>query len=185
MQQKLNEKHQLIHDERDEWEAEKRLIRSKVAYDSEVVKLNIGGQSHLLCEKQLLTSVPESDLATLFNDMHELKKVNDEVFLDRNGKTFETLIDYLRNDRKVFPEFEDRNQENYFFKELHYWNIDIELREWQEQYLGTLNPEKVAHRSRSQMSASALNNPNSSARFGGLRPPSPYCRHQNYNNISI
>ena len=109
MQQKLNQKHQLIHDERDDWEAEKKLIRSINAYDSDVVRLNVGGQTHLLCEKTLLTSVQDSHLATLFNEMHALKKVDNEVFLDRNGKTFETLIDYLRNDRKVFPEFGDRN----------------------------------------------------------------------------
>ena len=130
MQNKLNEKHQRIHDERDEWETEKLLIAQKMKYDSDIIKLNIGGRTHLQCEKSLLTSVPGSTLAILFNEMHELKKVNDEVFLDRNGKTFETLIDYLRNDRKVFPEFEDRNEENYFFKELHYWNIDEEHREW-------------------------------------------------------
>ena len=45
--------------------------------------------------------------------MHELKKVEgpngEEVFLDRDGKTFETLINYLRNDRKVFPEFVEKN----------------------------------------------------------------------------
>ena len=131
----MNERQQMITDEKEAWAAEKVLINAKMKYDSEVVKLNIGGNTHLQCEKQLLTSVPDSTLALLFNDMHELKKVDGEVFLDRNGKTFETLIDYLRNDRRVFPEFEDKNQENYFFKELHYWNIDEEHREWQEQYL--------------------------------------------------
>ena len=130
MQHKLNEKHQLIHDERDAWEDEKALIKTKMAYDSDIIKLNIGGKTHLACEKKLLTSVPESTLATLFSEMHELKKIDDEVFLDRNGKTFETVVDYLRNDRKVFPEFDDKNDENYFFKELHYWNLDAEHREW-------------------------------------------------------
>jgi hypothetical protein len=50
-----------------------------------------------------LRSVPDSTLAKYFSDMHELKKIGDEVFLDRDGKTFETLVNYLRNDRKVFP----------------------------------------------------------------------------------
>ena len=62
-----------------------KLISSKVAYDSDIVKLNIGGKTHLICEKKLLTSVPDSTLATLFNDMHKLKMVDNEVFLDRNG----------------------------------------------------------------------------------------------------
>ena len=56
--------------------------------------------------------------------MHELKKVGDDVFLDRDGKTFETLINYLRNDRRVFPDFVYKNDEIQFFKELHFWGID-------------------------------------------------------------
>lgn len=71
--------------------------------------------------------------------MNELKKVDDEVFLDRDGKTFETLVNYLRNDRKVFPEFQTKQEENLFFKELHYWGIDKEHLKWQEDYLRTLN----------------------------------------------
>ena len=43
--------------------------------------------------------------------MHELKKIEDEVFLDRDGTTFQHLVNYLRNDREVLPEFSDRNDE--------------------------------------------------------------------------
>ena len=75
----------------------------------------------------------------MFSEMHELKKIDDEVFLDRDGRTFETLVNYLRNDRKVFPEFTDKNQENHFFKELHFWGIDSHNRAWQEQYLKKLD----------------------------------------------
>jgi aspartate aminotransferase len=52
------------------------------------------------------------------------KKIGEEVFLDRDGKTFETLVNYLRNERKVFPEFTEKNMENHFYKELHFWGID-------------------------------------------------------------
>lgn len=86
--------------------------------------------------------------------MHELKKVDDEVFLDRDGHTFETLVNYLRNDRKVFPEFTDKNAENHFYKELHYWGIDQQYRGWQEQYLKRLDrsvyPGEQDHLSRSK-----------------------------------
>jgi len=88
----------------------------------------------------------------MFSDMHELKKIDDEVFLDRDGKTFETLVNYLRNDRKVFPEFEDKNRENYFFKELHFWGIDSHNREWQEQYLKRL--DKSAYHNDKQLDRS-------------------------------
>ena len=145
MQMKLNSKFDLIQNERDEWESEKEEIRSKVAWDSEVVKINVGGTTHLHTEKEVLQSVKGSTLQKLFSDMHELKKVEDEVFLDRDGKTFETLINYLRNNRKVFPEFTDKNSENHFYKELHYWGIDKEHRKWQEDYLRKLDRTVTDH----------------------------------------
>jgi hypothetical protein len=45
------------------------------------------------------------------------------------------MINYLRNERKVFPEFSEKHEETMFFKELHYWNVDSEHRKWQEAYL--------------------------------------------------
>jgi len=67
--------------------------------------------------------------------MHKLKEIDGEIFLDRDGKTFETLVNYLRNDRKIFPEFSEKNSENHFYKELHFWNIDSHNRLWQEKIL--------------------------------------------------
>jgi hypothetical protein len=43
----------------------------------------------------------------MFSDMHELKKDEaGEVFLDRDPKTFEKFINYLRTDCRIFPTFE-------------------------------------------------------------------------------
>jgi hypothetical protein len=109
MQKTMNEKYDLIKIERDAWEVEKDEIRAMVKMDSEVVSLNIGGNVHIQTEKEVLQSVPDSLLAKMFSDMHELKRIDDEVFLDRDGKTFETLVNYLRNDRRVFPEFTEKN----------------------------------------------------------------------------
>lgn len=61
----------------------------------------------------------------MFNGMHELKKIDDSVFLDRDGKTFQYLVNYLRNDRTVFPEFMDKNDEIHFFKELDFWKVPV------------------------------------------------------------
>ena len=108
----MNEKYALIKIERDAWEEEKEAIRALVKIDSEVVSLNIGGNVHIQTEKDVLRSVPDSLLAKMFSDMHELKQINEEVFLDRDGKTFETLVNYLRNERKVFQEFNDKNYAN-------------------------------------------------------------------------
>jgi hypothetical protein len=91
--------------------------------------------------------------------MHELKKLEGEVFLDRDGKTFETLVNYLRNERKVFPEFTDKNSENHFYKELHYWGIDQHNREWMERYLSKLD-RTTLHLDNQQNILSAIDSPN-------------------------
>ena len=139
MQKVLNEKYASIKVERDAWEDEKEKIRSLVKLDSEVVKINVGGTHHIQTEKDVLRSVPNSTLAQMFSDMHELKVIDDEVFLDRDGKTFETVVNYLRNDRKVFPEFAHKNDENHFYKELHFWGIDSHNKKMHEAILRKLD----------------------------------------------
>lgn len=84
----MNEKYALIKIERDAWEADKDEIKKLVNMESEVVSLNVGGNVHIQTEKDVLRSVPNSVLAKMFSDMHELKKINEEVFLDRDGQAF-------------------------------------------------------------------------------------------------
>ena len=127
MQRKLNDKHSLIQKERDQWEKEKQDIKEIINLDSEVVSLNVGGTHHMMTERDVLRHVPGSTLEKMFNGMHDLKKINDEIFLDRDGSTFQHLVNYLRNDRQVLPEFMDRNDEIHFFKELDYWKIGTRL----------------------------------------------------------
>jgi len=71
----------------------------------------------------VLTSVEGSALQKMFSGMHNLKKIDDKIFLDRDGFTFQTLINYLRNDRKVYPEFENANDQRLFTEELNFWGI--------------------------------------------------------------
>jgi hypothetical protein len=59
----------------------------------------------------------------MFSGKHEHKIVDNKVFLDRDGPTFKHLINYLRNDQELIPEFETKNQEQMFFKELQFWEI--------------------------------------------------------------
>ena len=100
-------------------------IKQFTKVDSEVIALNVGGTHHLMTERDVLTSVPGSLLYKMFSGMHECKKINDEVFLDRDGKTFLNLVNYLRNEMQVFPEFQDKNDEIHFFEELKHWGIPI------------------------------------------------------------
>ena len=88
-----------------EWEREKEQIASMVKLDSQIIPLNVGGTHHMMTERDVLRLVPGSILEKMFNGMHNLKKVDNAVFLDRDGTTFQHLVNFLRNNREVFPEF--------------------------------------------------------------------------------
>ena len=109
--------------EKKDWEIEKKLIQIKHGLP-EVVSLNVGGYQKIMVSQNILCSVPESTLAKLFSGNHELKKTEDgSYFLDRDGKTFNALVNYLRNNRRVFPEFTDPNDKKLFQEEMLFWNI--------------------------------------------------------------
>lgn len=57
-------------------------------FGAEVLNLNIGGTANIMVTQKVLTSVPNSQLTKMFSGMHDIKKVDDAVFLDRDGKTF-------------------------------------------------------------------------------------------------
>lgn len=42
-----------------------------------------------MVSQKVITSVPESTLSKMFNGMHELKRVDDNIFLDRDATTFQ------------------------------------------------------------------------------------------------
>ena len=74
-------------------------------HESEVVALNVGGTHHLMTERDVLCLVPGSLLHKQFSGILEPRKVGDEVFLDRDGKTFLLMVNYLRNNMIVLPDF--------------------------------------------------------------------------------
>ena len=76
-----------------------------------------------MTERDVLCLVPGSLLHKQFSGILEPRKVGDEVFLDRDGKTFLLMVNYLRNNMIVLPDFQDRNEEKMFFEELCHWGI--------------------------------------------------------------
>lgn len=42
----------------------------------------------MMTERDVLRLVPGSTLEKMFSGLHELKKIDEEVFLDRDGRTF-------------------------------------------------------------------------------------------------
>ena len=176
MQKAMNDKWDLIKVEKDAWEAEKLEIAEIHKIDGEIISLNIGGSNHIQTEKHVLQSVEGSKLAKLFSEMHELKKVNEEVFIDRDGKTFEMLVNYLRNKRKVFPEFENTNEANMFHKEVNYWGIDKHNSKWQDDYLKKLDKSTILNESNAVISP--RNNPKTPVEY--KKKPAPLMAGQRY-----
>ena len=61
----------------------------------------------------------------MFSGKHEVPTDDrGNIFLDRDGETFLTLINYLRNHRKELPKFDYIQQEELFLKELEFWELD-------------------------------------------------------------
>ena len=92
---------------------------------SPILKLNVGGNTeNFSVSRQLLCSVPGSELFNVFNGKHELPEVDGKVFIDRNPKIFHMVLDYLRNDRASFT-IEDKTTEDLFKFELEYWKLNV------------------------------------------------------------
>ena len=64
------------------------------------VKLNVGGH-HFTTSLQTLTKDPNSRLAAMFSGEHDK---TGPIFLDRDGKHFRFILNYLRNGELVLPD---------------------------------------------------------------------------------
>lgn len=58
----------------------------------------------------------------MFSGRHSLKKFDNQIFLDRDGQTFQYLINYLRSPKT--PNFETEDQARLFSEELDFWGIE-------------------------------------------------------------
>ena len=65
----------------------------------------------------------------MFKDLREVTKKDGKIFIDRHPKYFETLVNYLKDDRKEYPTFEDDIEEDGFATERKYWGIFTPINE--------------------------------------------------------
>ena len=98
------------------------------------LSIDIGGTHLIKTNQELLCSVEGTLLQKMFSGAHDIP-VNEagHVFLDRDGATFLSLINYLRNNRKDFPKFDSIEDENLFMSELEFWNFTKDLKEYKKQ----------------------------------------------------
>jgi hypothetical protein len=67
-----------------------------------VVKLNVGGHSYVTTASTL-THGDDNFFTSLLSGRVPSAKVDDAYFIDRNGRYFEPVLDYLRTGRWVIP----------------------------------------------------------------------------------
>ena len=129
----------------EEWRKELQLVQEKCNLLSPVLTLNIGGTKSVQVSKGLMTSIPGSFLEKTFSGYHQHTKLNDHIFIDRDGPTFEHLINYLRHKRSYVPTFQNKNEEELFYAELSFWGIDPGLfgLDYEENKLIDKLPKKI------------------------------------------
>lgn len=115
--------------EKVEWERDKeefeRELQGTYAGKNKLISLDVGGTHRITTNIDLLTTVEGSMLAKMFSGRHDVpKNEKGNVFLDRDGETFLTLVNYLRNYRRALPKLDSIKQETLFLKELEFWRMD-------------------------------------------------------------
>ena len=105
MHKKLRNYRDQILTEKVSWERDRDRIYKSYnikGQENKIITIDCGGTHRIRTTLGLLCSIEDSMLKRTFVNHQKLKTNKDgDIFLDRDGKTFLTMINYLRNDRKV------------------------------------------------------------------------------------
>lgn len=94
-----------------------------------MISLDVGGTHKIRTSLDILCKVQGSTLQKMFVNHKNLKRNQDGyIFLDRDGKTFLTLVNYLRNERRSFPVFETKHEQDLFVQELRFWRLSEDIK---------------------------------------------------------
>jgi hypothetical protein len=87
-----------------------------------IYHLNVSGVTEgFTISWSTLCSRPWSKLALMFSSEHDLKMLDNKVFIDRDPLIFRHLINYLRTNQT--PVLEDKNEAMLFNCELIFWDL--------------------------------------------------------------
>jgi len=102
---------------------EDKKARAVVLEPSEIVKLDVGGK-HFTSSIATLTKYPNSLLGEVFSGEHSLPK-NEEgrYFIDRNGKYFSYILEYLRDGQWTVPAKKEVRAK--LRKEVKYFGLEV------------------------------------------------------------
>jgi len=96
----LRELHHLQH-ERQKWEHERKqaayrdqCIADEQARNAQIIRLNVGGVQYVTTRATLCR--PGTYFEAMFSGRHALTQIEGAYYLDRNGRVFEGVLDFLR-----------------------------------------------------------------------------------------
>ena len=72
-------------------------IRNANCGSEEVVHLNIGGSQKMTVRKGIFFQIEGCLLSDLFQNTKQMKKVDNKIFIDRDPRTFQVLLNFLRD----------------------------------------------------------------------------------------
>ena len=123
-EKKLLKERKVLDDEKRQWYSERKRVEEMNKIDDEVLDLNVSGvKEGFSVRKSLLCSIPESTLEAQFSGRHPHTKSGGAIFVDRNPKMFEMVLNYLRNGGR-FPTIQDPELKKLFEEEIDYWQLD-------------------------------------------------------------
>ena len=99
--------------EKQKWAIEKSMINARAANSDQIVRLNVGGNRKEV-SKELLTKVKGSLMESTFGGKHQLKAVDEHIFLDRDSRVFDMLLNYLRHEGNYVPKKIDEETKTLF-----------------------------------------------------------------------
>ena len=146
-EQEAGEQQDALSQQKQSLQREVELMEHAAGQLKEVVKLNIGG-TLFRTSRATLTATP-SMLATMFSGRHAVPTDDDgSVFIDRDGRHFHHVLNYLRTGSAVLPQADDAQQE--LLVEADYYQLGglIEALSGKGRFERQLGPLNVALRDR-------------------------------------
>eukprot|EP00123_Amoebidium_parasiticum_P014498 comp22523_c0_seq1/m.34172 comp22523_c0_seq1/g.34172 ORF comp22523_c0_seq1/g.34172 comp22523_c0_seq1/m.34172 type:complete len:567 (-) comp22523_c0_seq1:176-1876(-) len=118
------ERERKLQEDRRNFEAEKAQVAHLSAQAEDRVRLNVGGH-RFETTRQTLCAFPTSMLAAWFSGRHVLKTTSDgEVFIDRNGQYFGTILDYCRT-KQPPPLPADEDEREALWREFDFFCLPV------------------------------------------------------------
>lgn len=101
------------------------MVQNKIKNSSTLVNLNVGGSLKQV-SRELLTKYKNSLLEKTFSGSFDLKTIDEHVFLERDSKVFDMMLNYLRYDRNYVPKNVDDETKRLFEMEIQHWGVQSE-----------------------------------------------------------